>query len=54
LAEVKRALGKDGERLQGLFVTVDPQRDTPEVLKGYMASFRSDLPGVVDHAGQTQ
>jgi protein SCO1/2 len=39
LAEVKRALGKDGERLQGLFVTVDPQRDTPEVLKGYMASF---------------
>ncbi len=39
LAEVKRALGKDGDRLQGLFVTVDPQRDTPEVLKGYMASF---------------
>lgn len=39
LAEVKKALGKDGERLQGLFVTVDPQRDTPEVLKGYMANF---------------
>ncbi len=39
LAEVKAALGKDGERLQGLFVTVDPQRDTPEVLKGYMGNF---------------
>lgn len=39
LAEVKKALGKDGERLQGLFVTIDPQRDTPEVLKGYMANF---------------
>jgi len=39
LAEVKKALGKDGERLQGLFVTVDPQRDTPEVLKGYMGNF---------------
>lgn len=39
LAEVKKALGKEGERLQGLFVTVDPQRDTPEVLKGYMANF---------------
>ena len=39
LAEVKKALGKDGDRLQGLFVTVDPQRDTPELLKGYMANF---------------
>lgn len=39
LAEVKRLLGKDGERVQGLFVTVDPARDTPEVLKAYMAAF---------------
>ena len=39
LAEVKRLLGKDGERVQGLFVTVDPARDTPEVLKGYMEAF---------------
>ncbi len=39
LAEVKQALGADGERLQGIFVTVDPERDTPEVLKAYMASF---------------
>ena len=39
LAEVKKLLGKDGERLQGLFVTVDPQRDTPEVLKAYMVNF---------------
>ena len=39
LAEVKKLLGKDGERLQGLFVTVDPERDTPEVLKAYMGNF---------------
>jgi protein SCO1 len=39
LAEVKKALGQDGERLQGLFVTIDPQRDTSEVLKAYMANF---------------
>lgn len=39
LAEVRRLLGKDGERLQGLFVTVDPARDTPGVLKAYMANF---------------
>ncbi|MDT7523189.1 SCO family protein [Rhodoferax sp. TBRC 17198] len=39
LAEVKKALGADGDKLQGLFVTVDPARDTPEVLKGYMENF---------------
>lgn len=39
LAEVKKVLGNDGERLQGLFVTVDPERDTAQVLKGYMANF---------------
>jgi protein SCO1/2 len=39
LAAVKRELGKDGERVQGVFVSVDPQRDTPQILKAYMASF---------------
>ncbi len=39
LAEVKKLLGKDGERLQGLFVTMDPERDTPGVLKEYMGNF---------------
>lgn len=39
LAEVRKALGRDGDRLQALFVTVDPARDTPDVLKGYMGNF---------------
>jgi protein SCO1/2 len=39
LAEVKKLLGKDGERLQAVFITVDPERDTPEVLKAYMTNF---------------
>lgn len=39
LAQVKKALGPDGERVQGVFVTVDPERDTAEILKAYMASF---------------
>ncbi len=39
LAEVKQQLGADGDRLQGIFVTVDPERDTPEMLKAYMANF---------------
>ncbi|MDB5850559.1 MAG: hypothetical protein JWP29_4311 [Rhodoferax sp.] len=39
LAEVKASLGADAGKLQGIFVTVDPERDTPEVLKAYMANF---------------
>ena len=39
LAEAKKLMGPDGAKVQGLFVTVDPERDTPSVLKGYMANF---------------
>ena len=39
LAGVKKTLGKDGDKLQVLFVTVDPERDTAQVLKAYMANF---------------
>lgn len=39
LAQVRQALGADGERLQVLFVSVDPERDKPEVLKAYMSAF---------------
>lgn len=39
LAQVKLQLGKDGDRLQGIFITLDPERDTPELLKAYMANF---------------
>ena len=43
LAQVKKALGKDGDRVQGIFVSIDPERDTPEILKAYMASFDSSF-----------
>jgi len=39
LAEIRKMLGADGARLQGLFVTLDPERDTQTVLKAYMANF---------------
>ncbi len=39
LAQVKKELGKDGERVQGVFVTLDPERDAPAQLKGYVTGF---------------
>lgn len=39
LVEVRKLLGKDGERVQALFVSVDPERDTQQVLKAYMSNF---------------
>ena len=39
LAQVKKALGKDGERVQGVFITVDPERDTAEFLNKYVSNF---------------
>ena len=46
LVEVRKALGADGERVQAVFVTVDPERDTPEVLKAYMANFDPSFVGL--------
>lgn len=43
MAEVKRQLGEDGKRFQALFVSIDPERDTPEIMREYMASFDPDF-----------
>ena len=39
LAQVKKSMGKDGDKIQGVFITIDPERDTPTILKSYMGSF---------------
>ena len=39
MLQVREKLGADGQRVQVLFVTVDPERDTPEVMKAYMTAF---------------
>jgi protein SCO1/2 len=36
---VKKLLGEDAKRFQVLFVTVDPERDTPELLAQYVTAF---------------
>jgi protein SCO1/2 len=38
LDATKRELGREGEDLQIVFVSVDPQRDTPQALKDYLSS----------------
>jgi protein SCO1 len=39
MAHARALLGEQGQRMQGLFVSVDPERDTPEIMREYMASF---------------
>lgn len=39
MAEIKQQLGADGDKLQAIFISVDPERDTPEILSAYMANF---------------
>ncbi|MCL1860522.1 MAG: SCO family protein [Proteobacteria bacterium] len=45
-AAVRRLLGADGERLQIIFITVDPERDSPEILREYSAAFDTDVLGL--------
>jgi protein SCO1/2 len=48
LLDVEEALkGMDGnERVQVIFITLDPERDTPEVLAGYLSAFDPDFIGL--------
>lgn len=54
LAQVKKALGADGDKLQAVFVSIDPERDTPEILKSYMASFDPNFVALRGTLAQTQ
>jgi protein SCO1/2 len=45
-AEIRKMLGADGERLQVIFVTVDPERDSPVVLKAYTQAFDPSFIGL--------
>jgi len=46
ISEVFRKLGPDAERAAALFITVDPERDTPEAMKNYLSSFDPHLRGL--------
>lgn len=54
LAEAKRKLGADGADVQGVFVTVDPERDTPELLRNYVPAFDPSFVGLYGDAAATE
>ena len=46
ISQVMKALGPDADRTGALFITVDPERDTPTVLKDYLSNFDPHLRGL--------
>jgi protein SCO1 len=46
ISEVLRAMGKDADRVNAYFVSVDPDRDTPAAMKDYLSSFDPHLKGL--------
>lgn len=46
LAEVMQLLGPDAQRVQVLFISVDPARDTPTALKDYVTNFHPSFLGL--------
>ena len=54
MKQVKAALGSDGDRLQVLFATIDPERDTPELLANYVPAFDPRFLGLRGDAAATE
>jgi protein SCO1/2 len=54
ISEVLRAMGKDADRVNALFISVDPDRDTAAAMKDYLASFDPHLKGLTGDAASVQ
>jgi protein SCO1/2 len=46
MSEILRAMGDDAKRVNAFFVSVDPERDTPPIMKDYLSSFDPNLKGL--------
>jgi protein SCO1 len=54
LAQARKLLGADGARVQGIFVTVDPERDTADLLRAYVSNFGADYVALRGSAEETK
>ena len=54
LAQARRLLGADAERVQVLFVTLDPERDTPQLLQRYVPAFDPSFVGLTGSRQQIE
>ena len=50
ISQIMRALGPDADRTAALFITVDPERDTPAAIKDYLSNFDPHLRGLTGDA----
>lgn len=53
MSEVLRALGKDADKVNAVFISVDPERDTPATMKDYLSSFDPHLEGLSGDPAET-
>jgi len=52
MSEVLRAMGKDADRVNAYFISVDPERDTEQAMKEYLSSFDPHLKGLTGSPDQ--
>ncbi len=52
ITQVMKKLGADGDVIQPLFITIDPERDTAAVMKGYVGLFHERLVGLTGSQAQ--
>ncbi|WP_439365454.1 SCO family protein [Bradyrhizobium sp. DASA03005] len=53
ISEVLRALGKDADKVNAIFISVDPERDTPATMRDYLSSFDPHLQGLSGDPAET-
>ncbi|WP_448034945.1 SCO family protein [Bradyrhizobium liaoningense] len=53
ISEVLRVMGKDADKVNAVFISVDPERDTPATMKDYLSSFDPHLEGLSGDPAET-